>query len=308
MNTNDIKIVLKVCETGSLAKAANLLFLTPQATSVAVKRVETELGVDLFVRAAGGMSMTDYGRDFQEKAAHLMGEMLELKKLFHLDIHNRHGVLKVAFSQGIIAMLGVEKLLKFYELFPNFKIEVIEGSDKKVEELVLADTVDLGISVGPVNYETFDENPWCAFDCCAFVNEQSALGEKLQGRDRISISELEGEPLVLENKDFKIYRELKKYCKAYGFDANIYFETVEIDNALSIAAGGHATAIIPVPIAMRCGYQNMKTVRFQEPLQWDWHFIKRKNIPASQVELEFMDYLKHITKEKGWNEKRLELK
>ena len=69
MNTNDIKIVLKVCETGSLAKAANLLFLTPQATSVAVKRVETELGVDLFVRAAGGMSMTDYGRDFQEKAA-----------------------------------------------------------------------------------------------------------------------------------------------------------------------------------------------------------------------------------------------
>lgn len=67
MNTNDIKIVLKVCETGSLAKAANLLFLTPQATSVAVKRVETELGVDLFVRAAGGMSMTDYGRDFQGK-------------------------------------------------------------------------------------------------------------------------------------------------------------------------------------------------------------------------------------------------
>lgn len=301
MNTNDIKIVLKVCETGSLAKAANLLYLTPQATSVAVKRVENELGVDLFTRASGGMYMTDYGKDFYEKGEHLLQELVALKELFHLDIHNRHGLLKVAFSQGIIAMLGVDNLLKFYDLFPNFKVEIIEGSDKKVEELILAETVDIGVTVGPVNQEVFDSHPWCSFGCCAYVSEQRELGQKIKNRRTISIAELEGEPLVLENKDFKIYNELKRYCREFGFEASIYYETVEIDNALSIAASGHATAVIPLPVAMGGNYTGIEIVGFHEPLLWDWHFIKKKNVSVSQIELEFMNYLKKITEDKGWN-------
>lgn len=301
MNTNDIMAVRKVCETGSIGKAAAQLYMTPQALSVVIKRVENELGVNLFKRASGGMILNDYGKAFLEKSEKLIADLREMEDMFHLELENRHGVIRVGFSQGIIVMLGIEYILNFTKKYPNFRMEIIEGPDKKIEDLVRTGAVDIGIMAAPTISSDFEIKPWCHFKCCAMMNPESAEGEKFRDRHVISINDLKDYPIVLENKDFSIYREFKRICNdVYNFEPEIFFETVEIDNALVIASKGYAAAIVPVPVAESAGHHDLHIAELEEDLFWDWIFIKKKGSSVSEIENAFIDHLTSRSKEIGW--------
>lgn len=216
MNTRDIIAVRKVCELGNLSRAAVQLYLTPQALSLIVKKVENELGVPLFNRVTGGMTLTKYGKLFFEKSERLIQELKELEEMFRLDISNEKGIIRLGVALGIIAVIMPETIWKFSERYPNFTINVIEGTDYKVEELVRRDTVDVGIAKGPVNTDEFDVIPWCSFEQCALLNIESDIYRRIGGKECISILDLKDEALILENKDFKVHKKLQNLCKNWG--------------------------------------------------------------------------------------------
>ncbi len=307
MNTNDILTIRKVCETGTIAKAANQLFMTPQAISVVIKRVENELGVSLFRRATGGMIMNDYGKAFYEKSNDLVRAIEEMERMFQLDPDNTHGVLRVAFTQGVIPMLTVRHVMSFTESHPNFRLELIEGPSKKIEDLVRTGKVDIGVTTSPFfSADEFLNIEWVKFEICAVYNTETPFGQRISNKTSIGLSELKDIPVVLQNKDFSLHNEFRRLCIAdHGFEPEIYFETTEIANALAIAAGGSAVAIVPIPVAENAGYLNygestVKYIYLEDDLYWDWQFIKKKNDEISKIEQSFMDHLTAKTAEEGW--------
>ena len=54
----DLDIFVRTVDTGSLSATARALDLTPAATSAALKRLEAELGVLLFVRSTRSLRLT----------------------------------------------------------------------------------------------------------------------------------------------------------------------------------------------------------------------------------------------------------
>lgn len=53
---------LKICEQHSISAAAQSFFMTPQAVSKEVKRMEEELGAPLLFRSQKGVVPTEYGK------------------------------------------------------------------------------------------------------------------------------------------------------------------------------------------------------------------------------------------------------
>ena len=51
MDSRKLTYFLKICETGSIARAADALFISQQALSKALDSLEQELGVPLFIRS-----------------------------------------------------------------------------------------------------------------------------------------------------------------------------------------------------------------------------------------------------------------
>src|SRR5215468_12696795 len=74
MNITRIKYFSVVAETGSVRKAAELMQLSPPALSRAIKQLEEELGVVLFVPSGRGIALTDQGRLLQQRAGRLLSE------------------------------------------------------------------------------------------------------------------------------------------------------------------------------------------------------------------------------------------
>ena len=68
MTFQQIKYLLEIYRTGSIAKAASNLFLVPSSVSIAIGNLEEELGCQIFTRTQKGMIPTDRGLEIIEYA------------------------------------------------------------------------------------------------------------------------------------------------------------------------------------------------------------------------------------------------
>jgi DNA-binding transcriptional LysR family regulator len=64
MNLENLEMFLMIARFGSINKAAEKLFLAQSTVTHRLKQLEKQLGVTLFVRTAGGVSLTPEGKSF----------------------------------------------------------------------------------------------------------------------------------------------------------------------------------------------------------------------------------------------------
>lgn len=64
MRIQQLEYLEKIVEAGSINEAAKRLFLTQPSLSNAVKELENEMGIQIFQRSSGGISLTAEGREF----------------------------------------------------------------------------------------------------------------------------------------------------------------------------------------------------------------------------------------------------
>ena len=72
MTSRQLALFIAVVETGSITKAAEKLYISPQALAQQLKKFERELGFELLRRTPGGSSPTEAGLRFYEGARHLV--------------------------------------------------------------------------------------------------------------------------------------------------------------------------------------------------------------------------------------------
>jgi len=81
MKFEQIRYVMAVYQTGSISKAAKQLYLSQPNISNALKNLEQELGVELFVRDTGGIRFTEAGMAFVRHGKVILDEMEQLRTL-----------------------------------------------------------------------------------------------------------------------------------------------------------------------------------------------------------------------------------
>ncbi|MEU6753759.1 LysR family transcriptional regulator, partial [Spirillospora sp. NPDC046719] len=63
MELRQLRYLVAIADAGNLGRAAESLFVSQPALSYALRRLESELGVRLFDRHAGGVTATAAGAD-----------------------------------------------------------------------------------------------------------------------------------------------------------------------------------------------------------------------------------------------------
>src|SRR5262245_41552731 len=72
LELSDLRLFKAVAETGGVTRAAARLHCVQSNVTARIKRLEADLGVELFVRAPRGMSLTPEGRRFLDYADRLL--------------------------------------------------------------------------------------------------------------------------------------------------------------------------------------------------------------------------------------------
>jgi DNA-binding transcriptional LysR family regulator len=145
MNLKALEYCVEIARQGSFTKAAQVLHVAQPALSMAVGRLEDELGVALFNRATRQISVTAEGRLFLARAeACLLGLQGARREL--QDLNQLHsGEIRV----GVPPMYGIrhipELLMQFRARYPGIAMHVVEGSADDISERLATRDIDIAL-------------------------------------------------------------------------------------------------------------------------------------------------------------------
>lgn len=75
MRIQQLEYLERIVEAGSINEAAKRLFLTQTSLSNAVKELENEMGIQIFQRSSGGISLTAEGREFMTYSKQILDQV-----------------------------------------------------------------------------------------------------------------------------------------------------------------------------------------------------------------------------------------
>ena len=150
MLNNNLHIFITAAQTGSLTEAAKKLYVSQPAISQAIKKLEEELDVKLFIRSKrSSLILTDVGKEILVLANQMYDLENRLYQTAYEENHLMGGVVRVASVPLATALILSRVLPVFKKQFPDVKIELFEGDPLNVKNMVLDYKADIGISTSP---------------------------------------------------------------------------------------------------------------------------------------------------------------
>lgn len=150
MLNNNLHVFIAAAELKSLTKTANKLYISQPAVSHAIKKLEEELGVKLFVRnKRSALTLTDAGKDILALAYQMVDLENRLYQRAYEENHLTGGIVRIATVPLSTSLILARVLPIFKKQFPDVQVELLEGNPSEVKTMVLNYQADIGISTSP---------------------------------------------------------------------------------------------------------------------------------------------------------------
>lgn len=152
MDLLQLEIFLAIAQERSFSRAAEKMLRTQPAISIAIKRLEEELGETLFDRSSKSGTMTEAGRvlhSYAQRMINLRDEAIssigELKGM-------HRGRLSIGANESTSLYLLPPLLLIYRKKYPQIKIEVFRNISERIPSEVLERNLDFGfLSYDPMH-------------------------------------------------------------------------------------------------------------------------------------------------------------
>ena len=202
MELYSLQVFLTVATEKSFSRAAGKLLRTQPAISLALQRLETELGEKLIDRSGKDLILTDAGRTVLEYARRFQSLKQELDNSIAELRDNSAGRLTIGANESTTLYL-LRHIERYRELYPKVKVQVRRSLSSKIPHELLDGNLELGV----ISYDPADErlkSKVIYSDALAFVVSPK---HHLAHKKTISITEL-GEETFIAHNVVSPYREV----------------------------------------------------------------------------------------------------
>lgn len=142
---NGVSVLAAVIESGSFARAADAMGMSPSGVSRAIARLEGRIGLRLLDRTTRTMRLTDDGARFYEQVAPLLSGIEEAAMAASGVAQSVRGRLRVNVDPYFSRLVLGPRLGAFLDLYPELQIEIITRNE--IGDLV-ADGMDVAVRFG----------------------------------------------------------------------------------------------------------------------------------------------------------------
>ncbi|MBP7568209.1 MAG: LysR family transcriptional regulator [Burkholderiaceae bacterium] len=142
---DQLRIFIRVAQSGGFTVAADQLRLPRPTVSLAVQQLEARLGVRLFNRTTRRVSVTPDGQALLEGALALVADSEELEQQFRPQAQSLQGRLRVDLPSRIARRHVAPALPDFFARHPGIELEL--GSSDRAVDLV-HEGIDCALRVG----------------------------------------------------------------------------------------------------------------------------------------------------------------
>jgi DNA-binding transcriptional LysR family regulator len=240
---NLLKTFHEIAEAGGVSRAGRALRRKQPALSLALKRLETQLGVTLCKRGPQGFQLTDEGMLVAETCRSLNSLVRNVpKRLGNIAVEVR-GRLSIQVMSSLICERFDAAIARFHRKHPNVEILIDITTWDAVAAALLRDEIDVGVASAQtlrsdLNYNFLFDEVHCAY---------CGQGHPLFGKTIEKPETLAGYAFVLTAGDEP--DALTAYRTRHGLGLQVAGLSEHLDEAKRLAALGIGICFLPKAFA-----------------------------------------------------------
>ena len=240
MELYPLQVFNTVVSEKSFSRAAEKLNRTQPAVSLAVQRLESELGEKLLDRTGREISLTDAGQILVEFARRFENVQRELEISLAELRDNASGRLVIGANESTTLYL-LRHLQRYRRLYPKVRVQVRRCLSSKIP----GQLIDGDLELGTISYDPSDERLGSTeiyVDHLAFV---VAPAHRFANRESVSIRELGLETFIAHNV-LSPYREtVLREFQRHKVTLNMDVEMPTVETIRKLVQRGEGVAFLP---------------------------------------------------------------
>ncbi|WP_338786034.1 LysR substrate-binding domain-containing protein [Metabacillus sp. FJAT-53654] len=242
MEIRQIRYFMEVAMREHVTEAADSLHVAQSSVSRQIFNLESELGVDLFIREGRRVKLTPIGKVFLERMKHAMNVIDDATREVEEYLDPEKGTIRIAFPISLAAHTLPTVIYAFRMHYPEAKFKLKQALYQDLIDGVVKGDFNLAL-IGPLPMDEkkikrkilFTEN----------IVALLPIHHPLANRSTIKLRELKDDPFCLLQNG-TVFREIViNACAELGFSPHVAFEGDDIDALKGLVSAGLGVALMP---------------------------------------------------------------
>lgn len=294
MTLQQLKYALTIADCGSMNEAAKQLFISQPSLSETMKELETEIGLDIFLRSNRGIVITPEGEEFlgyarqvTEQFGLLQSKYIDKKVKEKFSVSTQHYTFAVKAFVETVKQIGMEQYE--FAVHETTTISVIENVKNFKSEIGVLYENDFNEKVLNKMFKEKGLEFVELFSCDTFVYLWS--GHPLAKQDVITMEELDEYPCLSfdqgKNNSLYLAEEMKS-----TYEYRRLIKANDRATLLNLMIGLNAYTLCSGIICEDLNGNDYKAVPLKETEKMRIGYIKRKGAKVSHIGELYIEELK----------------
>lgn len=285
MDIRQLEYFQRVGKLNNITRAAEQLHVSQSTVTLAIKRLEDEVDMQLFDRSQKNFVLTTEGRVFWDKVSNILVQLQDAVAELHEYRDLQKGTLKLGVPPMVGAFLMPDILAAFKAQYPQLQLTIIEEGSRILRQSLEQNELDLA-------FVNLHEAP-PLLDTLLIAREPLAVclppGHALEKQNAISLEQLRDEQFILFKEDAFNRQIILKACEKKGFAPSILLSSGQVETHKELVSKGLGISFLIETIASKS--KRIVTRPLAEPIYLEFGLAWRKDKYLSRAAQIFINFV-----------------
>ncbi len=247
MEIRQFRYFVAVAEELHFGRAAGRMNVVQAAISQQIKRLEEEIGAELFERTSTDVRLTEAGRQMLRHCRLVLAQTEQIQRAVKLVGAGRKGRLNFGFVDNAICGLLPPLVRAYRARYPEIHMTFQTLDRNQQTDALEAHRLDLALLPGPVSEPNLESETFVSSALIAALPSDHDLTKY----SSLRMEQLVNEPFLLSAPSTRsgFLEVIVAACKSAGFAPRVVQEAPQMHTLLALVQAGFGITLIPYWVA-----------------------------------------------------------
>lgn len=234
MEIRTLRYFLAAAQEGNITRAADILHVTQPTLSRQMMDLEKELGTTLMLRGKNGLTLTDDGVFFKQRAEEIVELANRLGQAFVERNADVSGVISIGAAEAIGSRFFAKLIKQFSEKYPLVQFNLYNDMADYIQDRMDKGLIDVGLLLEPIDTSKYDFIRLSPKETWGVLMRDD---HPLADRETIIPDDIADYPLILPLRE-RVRAEILNWLKREEKELNIPLSYTLLSNAVLLVEEG----------------------------------------------------------------------
>jgi LysR family transcriptional regulator, nitrogen assimilation regulatory protein len=286
-----LRSFIRVCQVGSITRAAADLHIAQPALGLQIRSLEEEFGTPLVVRSARGVAPTPQGEVVLAWAQEVLQRTKQVRQQLAKMSTDAAPTLTIGLTPSLASLMAGALAQMADEQLPRLSLNLIEDFGTHIAHCIEEESIDIGLCFDPQQSSALEYTP--------LMNERLCyISAREQNTGPITLEEALTRPLALPEGSQSIRMKVEAAARTIHVPVVCKYEISSLQAAKDFAMRGLAGVIVPFGGVKQCLRSSDLSVRMvvSPMVERTLFLMRRSDRAANEAEQQLTEIIRTTLK------------